>query len=162
MYVDPYNALRTMDVVPQSHICRIKHMLHCRFLSMTQQSQKKYEYSKKPEKNCLRINFFYFVAAAALTSGFTKKELRVIDLRYLLISRYYEPLDSHDNDALPWMMRFPDKKAHRRPFYWYALLLLSTKVHDMLCNKITERKSTIKKSYQNDHHANLEAHSSVK
>ena len=87
----------------------------------------------------------------------------MIDLRYLLISRYYEPLDSHDNDALPWMMRVPDKKAHCRPFTdmpYY--LLLSTKVHDMLCNKIAERKSTIKKSYQNDHHANLEAHSSIK
>ena len=70
----------------------------------------------KSRKKCLRINFFYF-AAAALTSGFTKKELRVIDLHYLLISRYYEPLDSHDNDALPWMMRVPDKKAHRRPAF---------------------------------------------
>ena len=66
-------------------------------------------------RKCLPINFFYF--AAALTSGFTKKELRVIDLCYLLISRYYEPLDSHDNDALPWMMRVPDKKAHRRPAF---------------------------------------------
>ena len=41
----------------------------------------------------------------------------MIDLHYLLISRYYEPLDSHDNDALPWMMRVPDKKAHRRPAF---------------------------------------------
>ena len=37
-----------------------------------------------------------FFAAAFLTRGFQKKEVRGIDLRCHLIWCYYEPLDSHD------------------------------------------------------------------
>ena len=73
MYDDPYNALRTMDVVPQSHICRIKHMLHCRFLSMTQQSQKNMNIAKSQKKTVYGLISFILLLLLLLQVGSQKR-----------------------------------------------------------------------------------------